>query len=78
MGANIKVEGRMAVIEGVDRLMGATVTATDLRAAASLVVAGLMAEGETEVENIFYIDRGYDLFDEKMTRLGAEVRRITV
>ncbi|SDZ13079.1 UDP-N-acetylglucosamine 1-carboxyvinyltransferase [Tindallia californiensis] len=76
MGANIKVEGRMAVIEGVDRLMGATVTATDLRAAASLVIAGLMAEGETEVENIFYIDRGYDLFDEKMTRLGAKVHRV--
>ncbi len=76
MGANIKVEGRMAVIEGVDRLMGATVTATDLRAAASLVIAGLMAEGETEVENIFYIDRGYDLFDEKITRLGAQVHRV--
>ena len=75
MGANIKVEGRVAVIEGTDKLMGATVTATDLRAAAALVIAGLMAEGTTEVENIHFLDRGYDLFQEKIQRLGASVRR---
>ena len=78
MGANIKVEGRVAVIEGVEGLMGATVTATDLRAAAALVIAGLMAKGETEVENIHFLDRGYDLFQEKIQKLGAEVRRETV
>ncbi|MEN1760116.1 UDP-N-acetylglucosamine 1-carboxyvinyltransferase [Anoxynatronum sibiricum] len=78
MGANIKVEGRVAVIEGVDKLMGATVTATDLRAAASLVIAGLMAEGITEVENIHFLDRGYDLFQEKIQNLGADVHRVTV
>ena len=78
MGANIKVEGRVAVIEGVDKLMGATVTATDLRAAAALVIAGLMAEGTTEVENIHFLDRGYDLFQEKIQSLGADVHRVTV
>ena len=78
MGANIKVEGRVAVIEGVEGLTGAIVTATDLRAAASLVIAGLMAEGTTEVENIHFLDRGYDLFQEKIQALGADVRRETV
>jgi UDP-N-acetylglucosamine 1-carboxyvinyltransferase len=78
MGANIQVEGRVAVIEGVEGLMGATVTATDLRAAAALVIAGLIADGTTEVENIHFLDRGYDLFQEKIQHLGADVHRVMV
>ena len=75
MGADIKVDGRVAVIQGVENLTGAKVTASDLRAGASLVVAGLMAKGETEIENVQYIDRGYDMLVEKLISLGASVRR---
>lgn len=75
MGANIKVEGRVAVIHGVEKLTGARVVASDLRAGASLVVAGLMAKGETEIENVQYIDRGYDQLEEKLLSLGADIRR---
>ncbi|QUH19274.1 UDP-N-acetylglucosamine 1-carboxyvinyltransferase [Alkaliphilus sp. B6464] len=75
MGANIKVEGRVAVIHGVKNLTGAKVVASDLRAGASLVVAGLMAKGETEIENVQYIDRGYDQLEQKLISLGAKVRR---
>ncbi len=75
MGANIKVEGRIAVIEGVKGLTSATVSASDLRAGASLVIAGLMAEGETEIENVQYIDRGYEDLEAKLIGLGANVRR---
>ncbi|WP_051275999.1 UDP-N-acetylglucosamine 1-carboxyvinyltransferase [Desulfovirgula thermocuniculi] len=75
MGANIKVEGRVAVIEGVEKLQGATVRATDLRAGAALVIAGLMAEGETHIENAVYIDRGYFNLEEKLRGLGAAVWR---
>ncbi|MCC5909419.1 MAG: UDP-N-acetylglucosamine 1-carboxyvinyltransferase [Clostridiaceae bacterium] len=76
MGANMKVEGRVAVVEGVEGLMGAKVAASDLRAGAALVVAGLIAEGETEIENVHYIKRGYDRIYEKLQNLGAEIRKI--
>lgn len=76
MGADIKVEGRVAVIQGVKKLMGAKVCASDLRAGAALLVAGLMAEGETEIENVHYIERGYDKFEEKLISLGGRLRRI--
>lgn len=75
MGARIKVEGRIAVIEGIEKLQGAQVKATDLRAGAALIVAGLIAEGETEVINIHYIDRGYEAIENKFRSLGAEIRR---
>jgi len=75
MGAHITVNGRMAVIEGVDHLTGATVKATDLRAGAAMVVAGLMAKGRTTVRDIKYIDRGYEHFAEKLRALGADIQR---
>jgi UDP-N-acetylglucosamine 1-carboxyvinyltransferase len=76
MGADIKVEGRVAVIEGIESLSGARVSATDLRAGAALVIAGLMAKGETEVCNLFHIDRGYENLDGKLASLGAEIKRV--
>ncbi|MBF8376927.1 UDP-N-acetylglucosamine 1-carboxyvinyltransferase [Alicyclobacillus mali] len=76
MGANIHIEGRTAVIEGVPRLTGARVTATDLRAGAALVIAGLLAEGQTEVYGLHHIDRGYDNLVGKFTQLGARLERI--
>ncbi len=75
MGARVKVEGRMAVVEGVPALYGTRVKATDLRAGAALVIAGLAARGDTEVYNARYIDRGYHRLEEKLRRLGAEVAR---
>ncbi|MCT4618022.1 MAG: UDP-N-acetylglucosamine 1-carboxyvinyltransferase [Marinisporobacter sp.] len=75
MGAKVKVEGNVAVFEGVDRLSGAKVSATDLRAGAALVIAGLMAEGITEVDNIHYIDRGYESIEKKLLNLGAKIKR---
>lgn len=75
MGARIKVEGRMAVVEGSTRLSGAPVKATDLRAGAALVVAGLVAEGKTEIHDIKYIDRGYENLEEKLRNLGAKIYR---
>ncbi len=77
MGANIKVEGRMAVIEGPVRLSGAPIRALDLRAGAAMVIAGLMARGETIVSNIEYIDRGYEKLEEKLKALGADIERIS-
>lgn len=77
MGANIKVEGRMAVIEGAVRLSGAPIRATDLRAGAAMVIAGMMAHGETTVSNIECIDRGYEKLEEKLRNLGADIRRVT-
>ena len=74
-GTNIKVEGRMAVIEGVEKLTGAKVVATDLRAGAALVLAALCAEGETVIDNVKYIDRGYEAIEEKLTALGADIER---
>jgi UDP-N-acetylglucosamine 1-carboxyvinyltransferase len=76
LGARIDIEGNTAVVHGVDRLAGATVMATDLRASASLVIAGLVAEGETVVERIYHLDRGYERLEEKLARLGARIRRI--
>ncbi|ABW20310.1 UDP-N-acetylglucosamine 1-carboxyvinyltransferase [Alkaliphilus oremlandii] len=75
MGADIKVDGRVAVIHGVENLTGAKVSASDLRAGASLIVAGLAAKGETEIENVHYIDRGYDQLEQKLISLGASIRR---
>jgi UDP-N-acetylglucosamine 1-carboxyvinyltransferase len=76
MGADIHIEGRTAVIEGVERLTGARVTATDLRAGAALVIAGLAAQGETEIHGLHHIDRGYDDLVGKFRALGARIRRI--
>ncbi len=76
LGANIRVEGNTAIITGVDKLVGAPVMATDLRASASLVLAGLVAEGETTVERIYHIDRGYECIEEKLQQLGARIRRV--
>ena len=75
MGAHITVNGRMAVIEGVDRLKGGIINATDLRAGAAMVVAGLMADGKTIVKNIKYVDRGYEHFEEKLRTIGADIQR---
>ncbi|MGE5632133.1 MAG: UDP-N-acetylglucosamine 1-carboxyvinyltransferase [Caulobacteraceae bacterium] len=76
MGAKIKVEGRVAIIEGVPKLSAAPVYATDLRAGAAMVVAGLAAEGKTLISNIGYIDRGYERLEQKLINLGAKIRRI--
>jgi UDP-N-acetylglucosamine 1-carboxyvinyltransferase len=76
MGANIRIEGNSAVVNGVDKLCGAPVMATDLRASASLVLAGLVARGETEVSRIYHLDRGYERMDEKLSRLGADIQRV--
>jgi UDP-N-acetylglucosamine 1-carboxyvinyltransferase len=75
LGARIEVEGNTAVVTGVERLEGATVMATDLRASASLVIAGLIAHGETAVERVYHLDRGYEAIEEKLSRLGARIRR---
>ncbi len=76
MGADIKVEGNTAIVVGADGLKGAPVMATDLRASASLVIAGLCAEGDTLVDRIYHIDRGYECIEEKMQLLGATIRRL--
>ena len=73
MGCDIKVEGNTAVITGVERLTGAEVTAPDLRAGAALVIAGLIADGRTIIDDIKYIERGYEDFDLKMRELGADM-----
>ncbi len=76
MGADIKLEGNTAIVKGVERLKGAPVMATDLRASASLVLAGLVAEGETVVDRIYHIDRGYQNIEEKLAALGGRIRRL--
>ena len=76
LGADIKIDGNNALVTGVPHLEGATVMATDLRASASLVIAGLVAKGETLIERIYHLDRGYERIEEKLTRLGANVRRV--
>ena len=76
MGANIKIDGRTSVVEGVETLMGCQVKATDLRAGAAMVLAGLVAEGETQVGYIHHIDRGYDNLVEKLVGLGADICRV--
>ncbi|HHU48146.1 MAG TPA: UDP-N-acetylglucosamine 1-carboxyvinyltransferase [Clostridiales bacterium] len=76
LGAKIKIEGRSAIIEGVDRLQGAQVKSTDLRAGAALLLAGMFADGTTEVSDIHHIDRGYERIDEKLRSLGANIKRL--
>ncbi|HLQ86313.1 MAG TPA: UDP-N-acetylglucosamine 1-carboxyvinyltransferase, partial [Salinisphaeraceae bacterium] len=76
MGADIRQEGNTVVVRGVERLTGAPVMATDLRASASLVIAGLAADGSTDVRRIYHIDRGYECIEEKMAQLGAHIRRL--
>jgi UDP-N-acetylglucosamine 1-carboxyvinyltransferase len=76
LGAEIRLEGNTAIIRGVERLTGAPVMATDLRASASLVLAGLVAEGRTDIERIYHIDRGYEAIEEKLAQLGAQIKRV--
>ena len=76
MGAQIQLEGNTAISSGVERLAGAPVMATDLRASASLVLAGLVADGETTIDRIYHIDRGYERIEEKLAQLGANIRRV--
>ena len=76
MGADIAIEGNTAIINGKQSLKGAPVMATDLRASASLVIAGLVANGETRVDRIYHIDRGYECIEEKLQQLGANIRRL--
>ena len=76
MGAHIRVEGKLAIIDGVDKLRGSRVRATDLRAGAAMIIAGLMAEGTTEITDIYHIDRGYENFEEKFIGLGGDIQRI--
>ncbi|MES2583995.1 MAG: UDP-N-acetylglucosamine 1-carboxyvinyltransferase [Pseudomonadota bacterium] len=75
LGANIHIDGKVSVIEGVEKLSGATVMATDLRASASLVIAGLVADGETVVDRIYHLDRGYDQMEAKLRGIGADIER---
>lgn len=77
LGANIQLRGGNAIVKGVERLSGAPIMATDLRASASLVLAGLVAEGQTRVDRVYHIDRGYENIEEKLSALGADIRRIT-
>ncbi len=76
LGANIQIDGKNAMVEGVNKLSGATVMATDLRASAGLVIAGLVAEGETIVDRIYHLDRGYDQMEVKLRALGADIERV--
>jgi UDP-N-acetylglucosamine 1-carboxyvinyltransferase len=75
LGADIQIDGNTAMVRGVAKLEGATVMATDLRASAGLVLAGLVAEGETTIERIYHLDRGYEHLEQKLSQLGAKVRR---
>ena len=77
MGADIQVRGRSAVVRGVDRLVGAPVMATDLRASMSLIIAGLVAEGETNVQRVYHLDRGYERLEEKLSAVGADIERVS-
>jgi UDP-N-acetylglucosamine 1-carboxyvinyltransferase len=77
MGASVALRGNTAVVQGVDKLYGASVMATDLRASASLVIAGLVADDETEVRRVYHIDRGYERIEEKLRGLGADIRRVS-
>jgi UDP-N-acetylglucosamine 1-carboxyvinyltransferase len=76
LGASIEVDGHTAVVHGVSKLVGAPVMATDLRASASLVIAGLAAEGETQIDRIYHLDRGYDRMETKLSAVGADIQRI--
>jgi len=76
LGADIRIDGHTAIIRGIEKLTGAPIMATDLRASASLVLAGLVAEGDTTVDRIYHIDRGYENIEEKLSGLGAKIRRV--
>ena len=76
LGADIEIAGNTAVVRGIDKLQGASVMATDLRASASLVIAGLVAEGETTIDRVYHLDRGYECIEEKLSQLGARIRRV--
>ena len=76
LGADIAIEGNTAIVQGEEKLSGAIVMATDLRASASLVIAGLAAQGETQVDRIYHLDRGYDRMEQKLTLLGANIQRV--
>jgi UDP-N-acetylglucosamine 1-carboxyvinyltransferase len=76
LGADIEISGNTAMVRGVEKLQGATVMATDLRASASLVIAGLAAEGETTIDRIYHLDRGYECIEEKLSQLGARIKRV--
>ncbi|HET7200213.1 MAG TPA: UDP-N-acetylglucosamine 1-carboxyvinyltransferase [Burkholderiales bacterium] len=76
LGADIEISGNTAIVRGVSRLQGASVMATDLRASASLVIAGLVADGETRVDRIYHLDRGYECIEEKLAQLGARIKRV--
>jgi UDP-N-acetylglucosamine 1-carboxyvinyltransferase len=78
MGAAIELDGATANIRGVDNLSGAPVMASDLRASAALVLAGLVADGTTEINRVYHIDRGYEMIDEKLEELGARIERVKV
>jgi UDP-N-acetylglucosamine 1-carboxyvinyltransferase len=77
MGADISIHGNTALVRGVERLQGATVMATDLRASAGLVVAALVAEGSSQIERIYHLDRGYEALEKKLSALGARVERVS-
>ena len=77
LGARIKLEGDTAIVEGVDRLAGAPVMATDLRASVSLVIAALAAEGETTVNRVYHLDRGFERLEQKLAACGADIERIS-
>jgi UDP-N-acetylglucosamine 1-carboxyvinyltransferase len=76
MGASISIQGNTALVRGVERLQGATVMATDLRASAGLVVAALVAEGPSQIERIYHLDRGYEALEKKLSALGARIERL--
>jgi UDP-N-acetylglucosamine 1-carboxyvinyltransferase len=77
LGARISLEGQTAIVQGVDRLKGAPVMATDLRASVSLVIAGLAAEGRTEIHRVYHLDRGFERLEEKLTACGAAIERVS-
>jgi UDP-N-acetylglucosamine 1-carboxyvinyltransferase len=77
LGARIKLDGDTAVVEGVDKLLGAPVMATDLRASVSLVIAALAAEGETTVNRVYHLDRGFERLEQKLSACGADIERIS-
>jgi UDP-N-acetylglucosamine 1-carboxyvinyltransferase len=76
LGAKIRLEGDLAIVEGVERLKGAPVMATDLRASVSLVIAGLAAEGETQINRVYHLDRGFEALEAKLGRCGAQIERV--
>ena len=77
MGADIQVTGRSAVVRGVKEMNGAPVMATDLRASMSLIIAGLAAKGETQVQRVYHLDRGYERLEEKLSAVGADIERVS-